>query len=183
VLEFLKERIWGKKLSCDDPVFGHLTTQRIKGRGRPVGDPPVFEWFGAPMHETRLRFARIEQVVVHAGRDGPSEEHRQVWLSLLENHAAFEGTVKTKCFENYLWHKEMLIQECREEYGDKDLSRCESWPRYVSADEAFASPCFDVCWLNVYGDRLEFYVFNDWDKEHNLKIWVRDGQFAEMAQE
>ena len=183
MLEFLKQKIWGEKLSCHDPVFGHLTTRRIKGQGRPIRDPSKFEWFGAPIYEPRLRFSKIEQLIIHAGRTGPSEKHRQVWLRLLENHADFEQTIKQEIFKNYLWHKQMLILELRKKDGDEDLSKCESWPQYVSADQAFASPCFDVCWLNIYEDHLQFYIFNDWDEEHNLRIWVRDGWFVEMVQE
>jgi hypothetical protein len=74
LLETLKARIWGEELYCHDSVFGHLTTQRIKGRGRPVGDPPLFAWFAAPRDEPGLRFATIEQLVFHAGRNGPGSD-------------------------------------------------------------------------------------------------------------
>lgn len=183
MLEFLKTTLYGAKLRCDDPVFGALSTERIKSRGRPTGDPPVFEWFGPPINEPRLRFSKIEEVVVHAGRNGPGHAHHQGWLSLLADSATFESTVKNELFDNYLWHKQALLKACREEYGDEDLSRYSSWPRYANAEEIFASRCFDVCFLHVYEDHLKFYVFNDWDEEHNLGIWVRDGRFAELAQE
>jgi hypothetical protein len=183
LFEVLKRRVWGENLVCDDPVFGHLTTQRLKGRGRPVGDPPIFEWFADPIYVPGARFEKIEQVVVHAGRNGPGAEHHQAWLQLLKSYEAFQETLEHKVFENYLWHREMLLEECRAEYGDEDLSRYKSWPQYANAEEAFASRCFDIWWLDVYHDHLEFYVFNDWDEEHNLRVWVRGGQFAEIAQE
>jgi hypothetical protein len=182
MLEFLKTRISGAKLWCNDPVFGLLSTERIKGRGRPIGDPPLFEWFGPPINEPRLRFSKVEEVVIHAGHNGPSDAHRQGWLKLLTDSATFERVLKRELFDNYLWHKQALLKDCRERYGDEDLSRYESWPIYANADEAFASNCFDVCFLHVHEDHLEFYIFNDWDEEHNLRIWVRDGRFVELAQ-
>lgn len=183
MLRTLMDWFRGEELSCHDPVFGVLTTDRIRGRGKPAGDPPMFEWFASPVHSSPLRFSHVEEVVVHAGQDGPTEEQRRIWLDFLTRYPALEQALMSEIYSNYLWHRQRLVEECQIEFGDEDLSRYASWPVYTTPAEAFASPCFDTCSLDVYPDHVLIRTSVDWDEEHGLKIWVREGGALDVASE
>jgi hypothetical protein len=76
-------------------------------------------------------------------------------------------------YANYVWHRDRLLEECRVEFGDEDLSRYPSWPVFRTPDETFATACFDSCCLDVHADHLVLSFASDWDEEHGLKVWVR----------
>lgn len=174
----LWDLIFGIKLSAEDPLFGSLTTQRIKGRGRPVGDPPEYEWFATPMENP---LAQIDQVIIHAGLNGAEEGHRLAWTKLLSNAEVFRKDVSQKLFENYLWHKVFTIKKCRDKYGDEDLSRFKNWPNYENADVTYRD---NAWWLDIYQDEyLEVYIPTDWDEEHSLRVSAQHGKLVDAWQD
>ena len=106
MIERICDWIWGPKLSIDDPLFGNLVTQRIKGRGRPVGDPPEYAWIANPL---RNPWAELDQVIIHGDVNGPNASHRNGWTKLLSKSDEFQAVLAKKLFENYEWNKQHLI--------------------------------------------------------------------------
>ena len=180
MIERICDWIWGPKLSIDDPLFGNLVTQRIKGRGRPVGDPPEYAWIANPL---RNPWAELDQVIIHGDVNGPNDSHRNGWTKLLSKSDEFQAVLAKKLFENYEWNKQHLIAGCIESYGDDDLSRFKHWPHYENAKDIYDRNRVDW-WLDIYCDeRLEFYISTDWDEEHNFRVYVQDGKLVDAGQD
>lgn len=184
--ERLKTALLGERLEVLDPVFGHLQTLgRIKRSNLPLEPTAKLAWEAWPLPLPSERSDAIEQVMIHAGPEGPGDEHRRAWLAFLDNYSGFEQALKQKIYENYLWHRDELVKYALREYGDDDLTRFDYWKECVDAEEVFALPCFDKAWwLDIHpGGRIEFLIPSDLDIEHNLRVRVQDGQLVDVWQE
>ena len=177
MLELLCRSIWGERLVVHDPMFGELSTERIKRRGRLVGRPPMYEWYGVIDFPEAL----VEEFCVHAPSSGPTEIQRESWAIAGRNRAKLLPQLKAHLFENYQTHREILIEYCRNEYGDADLGRFKRWSEIDSSDDMLNDR---PCYIKIHGDgEIEVYLSTEWDEEHNLRIFIKDGQIVNWSED
>ena len=175
MLEAIRCAIWGKQLNLHDDLFGQLTTERINGRGRPIGDPPIYEWYGV----VEFPGASVEQFCIHAPENGPSDIQHNAWRNVIKNRTELTVQIEEHLFANYQRHRQCLLDECYSEYGDHNLKRFRRWKEYASKSQT----SIDRPWqITICCDAtVDISLFTEWDDDHNLRLFIQNGRVCDWT--
>lgn len=177
--EILRHRgaIWFKPILMDDPVFGRI--RYVPNRTLP--HPGSWYSMAAPSFGNKLD--QVEDLIIYADKDGPTERQRQVFRNLLDRFGDLALEIEGFLNADYLkW-----CDTVREETGHGDLGQVPDFPLFANSREVYGSVFFSS--VEVVSDARErgpdcdvrLRICVPWEKEHHREILVKDARLHDWG--
>lgn len=172
-----REAIWGKPILMDDPVFGRI--RYVPNRRL----PHLGSWYCIAASSFGNKLDQVEDLIIHADKDGPTERQRQVFRNLLDRFDGLALEIEEFLNADYLkW-----CDTVREETGHRDLEQVPNFPLLVNSREVYDSVFFSL--VEVISDTHENGLNCDvrlricvpWEEEHHREVLVKDARLYDWG--
>lgn len=172
-----REKIWGKPILREDPLFGRIRhTQDRKS-------PHLGSWYCVARSSFGNKLDQVEDFIIHADQQGPTERQRQVFRNLLDRFDDLALEIEEFLNADYLKWCDMV----REEAGHGDLEQIPDFPLLVNSREVYDSVIFSS--VEVVSDAHEYGLNCDvrlricvpWEQEHGREVFIKDAKLYDWG--
>ncbi len=172
-----REAIWGKPILMDDPVFGRIRYAPNRTQ------PHLGVWYCLAASSFGNRLDQVEDLIIHADKDGPTERQRQVFRDLLDRFDDLALEIEEFLNADYLkW-----CDTVREETGQSDLGQVPNFPLLVNSREVYESVFFSsvevISATYEHGPNCDvrLRICVPWEEEHHREILVKDARLHDWG--
>jgi hypothetical protein len=170
-----REAIWGKPIVMEDLVFGRIRY----APNRKMPDRGV--WCCVQASHFGNRLEEVEDFIIYADEQGPTEDQRQVFGDLLERFDNLALEIEEFLYADYLKWCDIV----RKETGNADLEQVPGFPLLANSREAYNSASFSSLEVtsksHERGPNCEVYLYIcvNWDEEHNRAVFIKDAKLCD----